>query len=341
MYDNAQQEAPVRPSAPKRVGRVVIFGGSGFAGRAITQALTQEGYTATTAQRHPSRSGGPALSLVCDATDPRAVRRALAGADVVVNAILGEPASMIAATRIVAEAAEARGLALIHLSSMAVYGAARGPVAESAPLRGSGAYAEAKIACEELLAGSRAIILRPGLVYGPGDEQWTGRLFRLLRARRLGDLGEHGDGRCNLLFAADLGRAVAAALRSKSAEGKAINLAHPSALRWNSVLIAAACAIGATPVRRIESWQLDVETRGLAPPLHGAKLILRRAGLHRQPRWLPDAITPHLRHIFALDAWLETKLSDRLLGVEQRPIAQGLHDSACWFHRVYGRTTKK
>jgi nucleoside-diphosphate-sugar epimerase len=220
---------------------------------------------------------------------------------------------------------------------MAVYGAARGAIAETAKLRGTGAYAEAKIACEEMLQGKRAIILRPGLIYGPGDEQWTSPLFRLLRHGRLGDLGENGDGRCNLLYAADLGRAVVAALRNKLAEGQAINLAHPSALRWNSVLIAAACAIGATPVRRIEPWQLDWETRVLAPPLHAVKLALRRAGMRRKPRWLPDAVTPNLRRLFAQDAWLDTTRADRLLGIEQRPITQGLHDSACWFHRVHGR----
>jgi nucleoside-diphosphate-sugar epimerase len=337
MYGDVEPASPVRLGAAQGLGRVVVFGGAGFAGRAIAHALTQQGFIATTAQRHKSRTDRSGFSVVCDATDARAVRTALAGADAVVNAVLGDPSSMIAVTRTLAEAADSRGLAFVHLSSMAVYGATRGPVDESSPLRGSGDYAEAKIACEEILGGSRAIILRPGLIYGPGDEQWTGRLFRLLRARRLGDLGEHGDGRCNLLYADDLGRLVAAALRHKTAEGQAVNLAHPSALRWNSVLIAAACAIGATPVTRIETWQLDAETRVLAAPLHAARLALRRAGIRRQPRWLPDAITPNLRRLFAMDAWLDTTLADRLLGVEQRPIPQGLHDSACWFQRVYGR----
>jgi nucleoside-diphosphate-sugar epimerase len=337
MLGDTEPVAPLCVAPPQSPCRVVVFGGAGFAGRAITHALTQKGYAAAAAQRHHGGRGGACLSLACDATDPRAVRQALAGADAVVNAVLGDAASMIAATRTLADEAAARGIGLIHLSSMDVYGAARGAVAESAALRGAGAYAEAKIACEELLAGSGAIILRPGLVYGPGDEQWMGRVFRLLRAGRLGDLGEFGDGRCNLVHAADLGKAVIAALRNPLAEGRAINLAHPAALRWNSVLVAAACAIGATPVRRIAPWRLTVETRFLAPPLHAAKLALRRVGVRHQPRWLPDAITPNLRRLFGQDAWLDVSLAERLLGIEQRPIAQGLQDAANWFHRAYGQ----
>jgi len=183
--------------------RVVVLGGSGFVGSAIVKGLAQAGFQPVAVSR---RQG----TVRCDATHEAALMPVLHGAQAVVNAVLGDADTMMAATRALASCAQKRDLRIVHLSSMAVYGPARGRVDEAAPMGGTGGYAEAKIACETLLAGTGAVILRPGIVYGPGGEQWAGRIFRLLRARRLGDLGEHGDGRCNFIHARDVAAAVVA-----------------------------------------------------------------------------------------------------------------------------------
>ncbi len=73
---------------------------------------------------------------------------------------------------------------------MAVYGGVTGAVSESAPLLGQTPYAQAKVAAEAAAARyPRSVIFRPGIVYGPGSRQWTERIARWLRARRVGDLG--------------------------------------------------------------------------------------------------------------------------------------------------------
>jgi nucleoside-diphosphate-sugar epimerase len=241
---------------------------------------------------------------------------------------------MMAATRAVAEAAGRLSLPLVHLSSMAVYGAHAGRIDEAAPLRGTGGYAEAKIECESALAGTEAVILRPGIVYGPGGEQWAGRIFRLLRARRLGDLGENGDGRCNFVHARDVGAAVIAALGTPSAAGRAINLAHDCAPRWNTVFAACARAIGAVPVPRIAAWQLAAEARVLAPPL----FLARHAAGRFSPCSLrvPDAITPSMCSLFRGDFTLDAGLANRLLGLAWVPPAEGLGECATWFLEAHG-----
>lgn len=315
--------------------RVVVLGGSGFVGRAILRALAEAGFHPVSAHRNPrlaphSMGSDDFEHQACNAKNPEALMRVLRGAGCVVNAVLGDAATMVAASRALAEAAAAMpACKLVHISSMAVYGNAGGLVAESAPLRGSSRYAAAKIACEAALAGTGAIILRPGLVYGPGGEQWAGRLFRLLRAGRLGDLGEHGDGRCNFVHARDLGAAVVAALRNPLAAGHAINVAHSIAPRWNQVLLRGARAIGAVPAARIPGWRLNAETRLFAPPLYAVQKLAGRRGL-------PEPITASLRGLFAQDITLDHRLADRLLGFGRTPPLQGLAECAGWFIETYG-----
>lgn len=313
--------------------RVVVLGGSGFLGSAILACLARAGFQAVSAQRRSRKAGSGVEQVACDATDPLALKQALLGARAVVNAVGGDADTMMAATKALSSCARG-GPLVVHISSMAVYGAARGRVHESARLVGTGGYAEAKIECESVLAGTGAVILRPGLVYGPGGEQWAGRIFRLLRAGRLGDLGENGDGRCNFVHARDLGAAVVAAIERDDAAGKAINLAHPLQPRWNDVLIACARAIGAVPVERIAGWRLNADVTCLGPPLYLARLLANRVGMRGM--WLPDAITPSLRLVFRQDVSLDVRRAERLLGLGWVPAAEGLAECAAWFLETYG-----
>jgi nucleoside-diphosphate-sugar epimerase len=306
--------------------RVVVLGGSGFVGSAIVAGLAEAGFRPVAVSRRGT--------VRCDATDAAALMPVLQGAHAVVNAVLGDADTMMAATRALAGCARTLDLRVVHLSSMAVYGPAQGRVDEAAPMGGTGLYAEAKIACETLLAGTGAVILRPGLVYGPGGEQWAGRIFRLLRARRLGDLGEHGDGRCNFIHARDLAAAVVALLARPRMAGVAINLAHGFAPRWNDVLVACARAIGAVPAARIAGWQLAAEARLIAPPLFLARLSLPRIGV--APARLPEVVTPSMRALFRQDVSLDCHRADRLLGLSRVPPAEGLAECAAWFLETYG-----
>jgi len=312
----------------RRGERVVVLGGGGFVGGAIMRALTEAGFAAFAAHRHPV--GGPAAAGVCDATDPVVVRNTLLGAGCVVNAVLGDAASMLAATRNITAAASMLGLRrVVHLSSMAVYGPTVGLVQESAKLIGGRSYADAKIACEAA-SGADAIILRPGIVYGPGGEQWAGRIGRLLRAGRLGDLGEAGDGRCNLIHARDVGAAVVAALARPGLEGRIFNLSTPAPPRWNQVFFAFGRAIGAVPVARVAAWRLMVEGRVLTPLLHLAKI----GGMSAR---LPAAMPRSLLALFGQDIMLDYHMADQALGFARTADADGLGECAAWFLRRYGK----
>lgn len=310
--------------------RVLVVGGGGFVGGAILRALAASpDWVGVAASRRPAPG-----AIGCDATDRAALQEAASGASVIVNAMAGSPGGMCAVAANVCGVAAAGGQRVVHLSSMAVYGAAEGWVDEAAPLDAAGSpYAAAKIACEATVdrfaaAGGVATILRPGIVYGPADQHWTGRLCRLLLAGRLGDLGEAGDGYCNLIHANDVAAAVLAALRLQA--GGVFHLASPAPLRWNQVLGRLALAVGATPLRRIGARRLTTEGRVAAVPLQLAKLAAVRARLPAGA--FPEPIPRSLLALFAQQIRLDPRRADTL-GFGRTDDAAGLADAAGWFRR--------
>jgi nucleoside-diphosphate-sugar epimerase len=294
---------------------VLVLGASGFIGTRLVQALAADpGYRPIAASR---RDG---LSL--DATKLPAVLAALKDADYVVNCIAGPPGTMIAATQVLCDAARASPpLRIVHLSSMAVYGAATGLVREDhAPVAPTGAYGEAKIACETIIRryvadGGDAVILRPTCVFGPGSPQWTTRIAALLRAGRLGDLGPAGDGCCNLACIDDLVAGVIRALSAPDVSGRAFNISSAAYLTWNEFLTRFAIALGATPVRRLSDRTLRLESKLLAPARRIADIGLRKVGKSAGP-----AITPSLLALMQQDIRIDCTAAVAALALPQTSV---------------------
>jgi nucleoside-diphosphate-sugar epimerase len=282
--------------------RILVLGASGSVGRALMASLGAEPtVTAIAGLRRVAASPEAGLSAadtrLADATSVLELIAAFDGMTHVINATGGPPATLRATTAAIGAAARATpGLRLIHLSSMAVYGARDGNVDENAPLVAHTQYAAAKIAAElEIVTqaerGLRAVILRPGIIHGPNSAQWTARLTRLLRAHRLGDLGAAGDGFCNLIHERDLAAACLAACQRDAAIGQTFNLGAADPPTWNDYLVALARSAGAVPVKRIPQRQLGAEARLLAPVLAAARRSFWRGA--------PDPIPPSLLRLFA------------------------------------------
>ena len=329
---------------------VLVLGAGGTVGRAILAAIqAQPDLCAVAGLRRPplqpSPAGAPAAEpapveiRLADATDARSLRAALAGCAFAVNAVGGPPATLRAATRALCLAAPGTALRrLVHVSSMAIYGGgATGLVREDAPFAAAPtAYEAAKIDCEAEVqayaaAGHAAVILRPGIVFGPGSTQWADRIARLLRAQRLGDLGSAGDGFCNLTHAADLGAWAVAALNVPEAPGRAFNLATLYPPTWNDFLIRFARALGATPVRRITPRWLAAEARLFAPALQAARIAAGRAGLRQG--LVADPIPPSLIRLFGQRMRLDTALAERFLPIVRTPDAEAIRDTAAVLNR--------
>jgi nucleoside-diphosphate-sugar epimerase len=281
---------------------------------------------------------GEVASVRLDTMDLDALTLALKDCDAVVNCVAGDGASIAQGAAVLAQACLRAGTPrIVHLSSMAVYGAAEGDVHESQPLDPAlGWYARAKCVAEGHVAsfaraGGVAINLRPGCVSGPGSELWVGRIGRWLRTRRLGDLGEAGDGWSNLVHVDDVCQAVLAALRLRqpAAEVASYNLAAPDSPRWNEYFVDLALAIGATPVHRIIGQQIKADAFVGGPALKLVQIACRR--VKRSAAWLPDPMPPNLLGLWERHLRLDSTAAQRDLKLHWTGYDDTLQESAQWF----------
>lgn len=216
--------------APKLV---TIFGGSGFVGTQIVQLLAKRGHRIRVAVRRPDLAGhtrmfgsvGQIVPIQANVRNAASVRRAVVGADIVINlvatghsrgaqtfdAVNAEGAANIAA------AAKAAGVStLVHMSALGVDLAAD-----------VSAYAASKLAGEAAVfkAFPNAIVMRPSLLFGQGDGFFNlmGGLARLLPVLPL--IG--GETRFQPAYVGDVAEAFAQAAEGQVKPGRIYELGGP------------------------------------------------------------------------------------------------------------------
>ena len=211
---------------------VTIFGGSGYIGNYVAQALLQRGARLRLASRAPSKAQnlkplanlGQLQFVPCDITRDDHVAAALDGADYVVNlvgAFAGDlTAVMGEAPGAIARMAQAKGVkALVHISAI------------GADATSPTAYARSKALGEQrVMAGfPTATILRPSIVFGSDDNflNLFGGMIEMLPVIPV--FGP--EAKLQLVFADDVAEAVAAALEHPAIHGaRTYELGGPEAL---------------------------------------------------------------------------------------------------------------
>ena len=220
---------------------VTVFGGSGFLGRYVVQALARTGCRIKVAVRRPDLAfhlqplgGVGQIALIqANARDERSVADALRGADAAVNlvGILEQSgrqkfrAVHAEAAERIAKAARTQGArALVHVSAI---GANRASNSVYARTKGEG---EERVAA----AFPGAVILRPSVIFGPEDNFFNrfGAISRISPVMPL--IG--GKSRMQPVYAGDVAQAVKAALAGAATDGEVYEIGGPLTYTFRELL---------------------------------------------------------------------------------------------------------
>lgn len=310
-------------------GGILVTGAGGFIGGHAVQRLVRDGHRVTSATRD-GRGGSVALDL----RQPDTIARALQGIDAVVHCAVGGRAVTVNGTRALLQAAATAGVKrVVHLSSVAVYGAATGDLAEQTPLVPPGhSYAGMKAEAEALCiaqTGLQVVRLRPSIVYGPGSKLWVADLARRIRSGRWGTLGPAGAGICNLVHVADVASAIAAALVHPGVAGMAFNVNGPEAVTWNDWFTMLANGMGAPALPALPPRTVRWRSAAALPVKAVARVIPGFAA-----EWRLGAPAASELALFALRAHYPVDAAERAMG--WRPairLADGLASSVQWLRQ--------
>ena len=247
---------------------ITVFGGGGFLGRYVAQALLSQGARLRIACRNANSANhikplgnlGQVQLMEADIRKSASVTRAVMDADAVVN-LVGSFADMDAVQNIgagiVAQAATDAGVgALVHISAI------------GADPHSDAEYGQSKAGGEAAVhaAFPSAVILRPSIVFGRED-QFINRFAGLIRMLPVVPVIGAAT-KFQPVFAGDVAKAVAAALAQQ--DGRVLELGGPATFSMMELNRWIAKAIGHDP--------LFIEVPDIA-----AKMLAKGTG------WMPGA----------------------------------------------------
>jgi dihydroflavonol-4-reductase len=315
------------------VTTVAITGATGFIGRHVTTDLLSRGIVVRAVVRpgssHPVVEGA---AIVRAALEPEPLRHAFAGADAVVHlagvvtAVHERVFTAVNAegTRAAAEAAAHAGAHFVYVSSLAAAGSAPAgaPRSEDDPPAPRTPYGRSKLDGEQSVLSTPGLswtILRPGVVYGPGDRA----VLPFFKCAELGFLPFVGRSDAAYMFVhvSDVVRAIAAGIERRSASTVAF-VGHPQPATGLDILEAVRTAVGrpAIVVRipRVVTHLASIAC-DLATPLVGKPLPLNR---WRYTELYADGFVCRV-----------DRLRERLGVVPAIDLRQGFAQTAAWYRQ--------
>jgi nucleoside-diphosphate-sugar epimerase len=192
--------------------RILVTGCSGYIGARLTAALASRGYAVTGLDRRPPADPrGFERFVLADLLDAQHIREALRGVDAVFHLAAargdfgipseGYQRDNVEATRALLEAGRKAGVrSWVFFSTVSAMGPSAASVDEAAPLNPETDYGVSKAEAEALFRAladedpaACILVLRPSVVYGPGNFPDT-NVYRMIRAIDRGRFVMVGDG---------------------------------------------------------------------------------------------------------------------------------------------------
>jgi 2-alkyl-3-oxoalkanoate reductase len=229
--------------------KYLVTGATGFLGGRILKTLAAQGNSTRALVRPQSNLTSlphSGVELVKgDLRDPTTLRAALTGVDIVLHCAAtvgerGQPAefretNVHGTQNLVRTAGEVGVGRVVIFSSLSVFGIKdHNGTREDAPLAKCGdPYADSKVDEERVLGpflgGTQpeVTILRPGIVYGPGDQKFVPKIAAAVRSGRFAFIGD-GSGILNLIYVDDVVQVALLAATAPMATGRSYNLTDGS-----------------------------------------------------------------------------------------------------------------
>lgn len=313
--------------------RTLVTGATGFIGRHLVHALRRDGHAVTALIRSPSRAEDLGVRrVVGHLHDAAALDEAVLDQEIVFH-VAGQMAARTEAeflhgnrdgTANLVRAASRHGRRprFVYVSSMAAGGPSRPgcPLQAETPRRPVARYGRSKLAAEDVITASDLpwSIVRPPLVYGPGDRQ----VLRMFRLARLGVTPVFGDGtqELSLVYGPDLAEALVAVGASEATVRRVYYACHPEIVTSAGFLRAVGRSLGKTV------WVLPLRrsvTRGVLAITAGVAVLTRRA----------TPLTPEKANEFFQLAWTaDPSPLERDTGWRAaHDLAAGLTETAGWY----------
>ena len=309
----------------------LVSGATGFLGGRLAVALKEQG-CAVRALARPgsdvSRLAALGIEIVAgNLDDEDSLARAAAGRQLVFHTAgrVGDwgaarefqRVNVDGTARVIAACRRGGVRRLVHVSSLTVLGLPRngGRIDEETPLAAPAVdpYTASKIAAEKLARrangrdGLETVVVRPGVIWGPGDTTFLPRFAALLRRGGM-VMVAGGRNRVGLSHVENLARGMVLAAFAPAAAGQVFHLTDDEEITAAEVFGLLAAALGVPPPRR-----------SLPFPVAFAAASLQEAWARLRRQAAPPAFTRYGVRLVACDSRYDIGKARRELGY--RPLA--------------------
>jgi nucleoside-diphosphate-sugar epimerase len=317
---------------------IAVTGATGFIGRHLVARLIARGDQVRAIVRPESRAFDrlplpPGAAVIRAALEEASLRDAFRQVDVVVH-LAGVVSSVrdrvfqdvnVEGTRTVAAAARTADAYLVDVSSLAAAGPAplSAPRTEDDPPTPITEYGRSKLGGERAIAamaGLRWTVLRPGIVYGPGDRAFL-PLFEAAARGVMPLVGRPGAS-YSVIHVEDLVGAIAAAI-DRGLEGDTIFVAHPQPASTRQLAEGVRDAVGRSTVTipvpmsltRLAAWAGDA-----------AGMLTGRPQIINSRRYAEMSAEGFVCRV--------DRLRDRLQVVAPTGLKDGMAQTAAWYREM-------
>lgn len=304
--------------------KIALVGAGGFVGSRFMHILRQRGSLEYVGIVRSVRSlarlsNAPMETRVVHTSKVSELAEALAGCGTAINLIYGDLLRALAETQTVYEAARLAGCKrFIHLSSAVVFGRAESGdlVDDSKPqVHNWNLYARGKAQAEVYLKNAmsegamRVVVLRPGLIWGPGSP-WVHMAGDQLSHGAV-CLSNSGKGIANLVHVDNLVSMMLAVHSKPSGPSGFYNVSDAETVTWRDYYEGIAERLG-YPIAHVRTWP---DARLPLSPKLAMEWCLQQRFLFRAAKWL----LPHLGT--NTKAFAKKLLKGEVLPPEANPVA--------------------